>query len=82
MTLQEIKDRLDAEFPDRHVAFGLDITSFKGNPNCTGPDDPQAIEMTLYDSELKHFPCATLEEGIRALKSKLGTLTPEMEIAA
>ena len=80
MTLQEIKQRLDAEFPDRHVSFTVDVTSFKGNPAYTAPGDPQAIEVNLYDSEFKNFPCANLEEGIAALKSKLGLTIPEMEL--
>lgn len=79
MTLQEIKRRLDAEFPDRHVSFTVDVTSFKDNPNHTDPD-LKSIEVSLYDSQFKNFPCANLEEGIAALKSKLGLTVPGMDL--
>jgi len=82
MTLQEILTRLDAEFPDRHVSFNIEVTSFKGNPHYDDPEDPRNLEMNLYDSEFKRIDCASLEDGIRALKSKIGTLVPEIDIAA
>lgn len=81
MTLQEIKQRLDTEFPDRHVSFTVDVTSFKDNPNLTDPD-LKSIEVSLYDSQFKNFPCANLEDGIAALKLKLGLTVPEMELVA
>jgi len=80
MTLMEIKQQLDKEFPDRTVSFTMEVNTYRGNPNFTEPDDPQGIEVSIYDSEFKTIPCVSLEEGIRALKSRIGTLTPEIEI--
>lgn len=83
MKLQDIKTRLDTEFPDRTVSFKVEVNSYRGNPDFeNNPFAPATIEMSIYDSEFKTIECASLEEGIRALKSKIGTLTPEMEIAA
>lgn len=80
MTPQQIKQRLDDEFPNRHVTFCLEIVSYRNGSDSTDDPDLKPIEMSLYDSQYKHFPCASLEEGISALKSKLGLSVPEMEI--
>lgn len=62
MTLQEIKQRLDAEFPYRHVSFTVDVTSFKDNPNHTDPD-LKSIEVSLYDSEFKNCEFGRWDRG-------------------
>lgn len=78
MTPQQIFERLRREFPDNFVSFDLAVTSYlysNGDPECPN------IEMKIWCGEGQiSIPCASLEEGIAALKSRLGMSVPEMEL--
>ena len=70
MTLAEIHQRLNEEFPDRNVSFDVTVHS-----------TDEAPDVQIYDAELECIlPCSNLEDGINQLKLKLGMIQPEMEI--
>lgn len=80
MTPQQIFERLRDEFPDRQVSFGLEIISYRYS-NGDGDSPNVAMNIRSFSgNEHISIPCASLEEGIAALKSRLGMGVPEMEL--
>jgi hypothetical protein len=71
MTTKEILARLNAEFPNEHVSFTLEVSSFPGNTVYTDPEDPINIEMYLWSPRSGRVPCDSLDAGIAALKAVL-----------
>lgn len=73
MTVTEIALRLRDEFPDdRRVTFTLEVDKKRSGE--------YSVEMTIWEREAGFIPCASFGEGIRALKSKLGQLEPQIEV--
>ncbi len=75
MTPLQIFERLRDEFPGRHVSFELEVTTYQYNvdyPNVT-------MKIWCADGQIS-IPCASLDEGIASLKSRLGMGMPEMEL--
>lgn len=65
MTLQEIGDRLMAEFPDAYTTFKAEASSFGGSTGNV------RSECTIYHERAGHISCESLEDGIRMMRTHL-----------
>lgn len=67
MTLQEIGERLKAEFPGRYVAFTAEASWFGGSTETV------VHELVIYAEEAGHIKgAATFDEAVVMLKRRLG----------
>ncbi len=80
MTPLEIRDRLRTEFPGRHVSFEIEVNCYPSTVVADDYPDMPPVNMRLWESTAKSVECASLEDGIRAMKVRLGMAVPEMEL--
>lgn len=84
MTTTEMAERLQAEFPDRYVSFTIEINSWPYSRLGIGDYSMQPrteVAITIYAEGVKHIECSDLEGGIKQLKTELGLIQPNIDIA-
>lgn len=81
MTPLDIHKRLRKEFPGRSVTFEVEIATYSMAESNDKPEpDMPLVTMKIWEPTVKSIPCASLDEGIEALKVRLGMIIPEMEL--
>lgn len=88
MTLQEIADRLHAEFPDKAVKFGITVWNHGDlEDSVTGKRPVQTFEMDMWCAQIStRLQGNSLEDLIHRMHAaiisveKVGTPAPQLDV--